>query len=182
MRIVTNRVNVNAFNNCATWDSQNVLEYVLLVWKQIWRVKGVQKLSRRDAQLCNSSAASVPEILMHREGHERHNVSADVTTDARPHAQLPVTAINSFQKSSSLPNVYSTLLVRERIWKPTELTGWNVNKIDLLENRDAISFWKLKIRMKRNCANSRNVYSIDQMKDRIKKYAKFFVIFVFRKE
>lgn len=28
---------------------------------------------------------SVPEILMHRDEHERHNVSSDVTTDRRSH-------------------------------------------------------------------------------------------------
>lgn len=30
---------------------------------------------------------SVPEILMHRDEHERHNVSSDVTTDRRSHTR-----------------------------------------------------------------------------------------------
>lgn len=37
--------------------------------------RDIQKLTRWDAQLCNSSAASVLEILMHRDEHERNNIS-----------------------------------------------------------------------------------------------------------
>lgn len=57
------------------------------------RVEEVRLTGRKSPKVCRGGThsyatalrLSVPEILMHRGEHERHNVSGDVTTDRRSH-------------------------------------------------------------------------------------------------